>query len=43
MNTWPGAIDPDTGYRGDAPGSMPKIPGGAINLIVTDSSLYHRL
>jgi hypothetical protein len=36
MNTWPGAFDPDTSYRGDAPGSMPKISGGAINLIVTD-------
>ena len=36
MNTWPGAFDPDPGYRGDAPGLKPKIPVGAMNLIVTD-------
>ena len=36
MNTGPGAFDPDPGYRGDAPGLKPKIPVGAMNLIVTD-------
>ena len=42
MNTGPGAFDPDPGYRGDAPGLKPKIPVGAMNLIVTDPPLYNR-
>jgi hypothetical protein len=36
MNTWPGAFDPDTSYRCDALVLIPKIPGGAINLIIAD-------
>jgi DNA modification methylase len=43
MNTWPGAFDPDTRYRVDALALMLKIPDGAINLIVTDPPLCHRL
>ena len=36
MNKWAGAFDSDTRYRGDALVLMPKIPDGAIKLIVTD-------
>lgn len=43
MNKWAGAFDSDTRYRGDALVLMPKIPDGAIKLIVTDPPLQSTL
>lgn len=36
MNRWLGPYHPDTLYHGNALELMPKIPGGVIDLIVTD-------